>query len=163
MIMDDDAFTPTPPTPQMFERGHNVAPSISSSTAGGPGMAGQGAYYTGGTQPQHDFVDQYSDHPYAMSPSPRPQPALPLQERQQYTFGQLPSQHYDPNGMDDGLSDGHGPYSSEPQMQTSHNPEAYSGYHAYSPTVPVAAGYSAGAHARVKSTHTVIDDAYGGI
>ncbi|KAF9027333.1 hypothetical protein BDZ89DRAFT_1160862 [Hymenopellis radicata] len=155
----------------MYERGHTVAPSVTSMT--GPGVAGQGAVYYNQPQAQgpQDFRNQYSDHPYATSPPPRNQPLpQPLQERPQYTFGQAPDNNYHPNVMSDdghGNYEGHGAYSSEPQMQMAYNAEDYSGYHAYSPDM--APGYAggqagyAGAHARTKSSNTVADDAYGGI
>ncbi|KAF8909581.1 hypothetical protein CPB85DRAFT_1435608 [Mucidula mucida] len=183
MIMPDDHFASNSPAspivPQMYERGHTVAPSVTSMT--GPGVAGQGAVYYNQSQAQNpqDFRNQYSDHPYATSPPPRNQ-AQPLQERPQYTFGQ-PDNNYQPNVMSDdghGNYESHGAYSSEPQMQMAYNAEDYSGYHAYSPDT--AQGYAgahpgytdagghagyAGAHARTKSSNTLADseDAYGGI
>lgn len=185
--MPEDQFEP-PPTlpdvaPQMHQ--HTHAPSVTSVT--GPGIAGQGAFFNARPDPQ-----QYSDHPYATSPPPRMAPmpvAAPLRERQQYVFGQNPGQQM----PDEHFDNMNGVYSAEPQMQTVYNPEAYSGYHAYSPDVHHAqsagyvaegypgneyahpsGGYAAGAHpsngyvqdsshGRTKSSNTVVDDAYGGI
>ncbi|KAF5379404.1 hypothetical protein D9615_006495 [Tricholomella constricta] len=97
-------FDPVPPN--MAHRGHTVAPSIGSTN-----MAGQGAYpYNGGAGAGGS--------------------GAAIQERQMYTYGQ----GYDTNGArDDDISDlAHGgPYSSEPQMQATYNPEAYGSY-AYS-------------------------------
>ncbi|KAK0466816.1 uncharacterized protein EV420DRAFT_1505482 [Desarmillaria tabescens] len=167
IVLDEDTLDPHRPAatpPQMYERGHSVAPSITSTTS--PGMAGQGAYYA--AQSDAEQYEPYTAHPYAATPYATttappvtqgpPQPTHVLQPRPQYTFGQVPTPAQ--NVMsDDGHENMEGAYSSEPTPQAPYNQEAYGNYHAYSPDN---AGYgnTAGAHAR---TRTNDDDAYGGI
>ncbi|KAK0214925.1 hypothetical protein IW262DRAFT_251977 [Armillaria fumosa] len=168
VVLDEDTLAPHRPTataPQMYERGHSVAPSITSTTS--PGMAGQGAYYA--AQADADQYEPYGAHPYASTPyattnappvvQDPPQPTHVLQPRPQYTFGQVPATSGQNVMSDDGHENMQGAYSSEPTPQASYNQEAYSNYHAYSPD-SAAYGNSAGAHAR---TRTNDDDAYGGI
>lgn len=72
---------------------------VTTSIVSNPGMAGQGAF---GAAMVH-----------------------PVQERAQYTYGQ----EYDIYGNDDGREHAAGgAYSSEPQVQTTYNPEAYGSY-----------------------------------
>lgn len=177
MIMPEDHFATNPPAspivPQMLQRSHGPAPSVTSMTE--PGMAGQGAYTAravdGYTQPERaDFRNQYGDHPYATSAPPRAQP-VPLQERPQYVFGAAPAPPLDQSFQaqdpylahekyqypGDDYNEGQGPY---PQTEHVYNAEDYSGYHAYSPETVQHASYG-GAHARPKSTNS--EDAYGGM
>lgn len=166
MVLDEDTLAPqrsVATTPQMYERGHSVAPSITSTTS--PGMAGQGAYYAG--QGGVDQYDSYADHPYATGPytaappavQAPPQPTHVLQPRPRYTFGEVPTTSGQQVTSDDGHENTQGAYSPEPTPQASYNPEAYGDYHAYSPEGS-SYGNTAGAHMR---TRTNDNDAYGGI
>ncbi|PBK99870.1 hypothetical protein ARMGADRAFT_1008354 [Armillaria gallica] len=168
VVLDEDTLAPHRPVttaPQMYERGHSIAPSITSTTS--PGMAGQGAYYA--AQSGADQYEPYATHPYASAPyattttppavQDPPQPTHVLQPRPQYTFGQVPQSSGQNIMSDDGHENMQGAYSSEPTPQASYNQEAYGNYHAYSPDSG-AYGNSAGAHARTGMND---DDAYGGI
>jgi len=109
-----DPFNPRPPT--MIERklnSHNVAPSISSLQ--GANMAGAGAYsaHGHGSDEGHQYAEQGYDQQQAYASH------QPLQQRQQYTYGQ--SYDHEAYGLD-GSDHGHdaeynGAYSADPQPQ----------------------------------------------
>jgi hypothetical protein len=126
VMMNDsnaDPFNPRPPT--MIERhlgGHNVAPSISSTT--GAGMAGAGAYSSHGHGSEQHYADEQQ---YAAAAYPDQQHQA-IQPRQQYTYGQsYPHETgYEQHESDHGHgAEYNGAYSSEPQAQDIYAAEAY--------------------------------------
>ena len=103
---------------------HNVAPSISSTAA--DNMAGYGsAASTEATPPSMALANANAAAAAAAT----------LQERPKYVYGQNPANDASTTGsrdQDDSGSVAHGgAYSSEPQMQTSYNAEAYGSYAQY--------------------------------
>ncbi|TFK39696.1 hypothetical protein BDQ12DRAFT_664932 [Crucibulum laeve] len=124
-VADNNAGSPT--LPDMTQRGHTVAPSIS----GGPGMAGHGAY-----QGQHGDVNYGAAAVGAgVGVGAAVAAGTVLQERPRYTYGQDYTMNNASNTApaldDDGSEIAHGAYSSQPQMQAAYNPEAYGSYAAY--------------------------------
>jgi len=104
-----------PAAADMSEKGHNVAPSVSS--AAGAGMAGFGSAAAAATVP---VAKNENNAPIATAP------AVPLQERPKYVYGQEPVSSKTGGATDDDTT--HGAYSTEPQMQASYNAEAYGNY-----------------------------------
>ncbi|KDR80867.1 hypothetical protein GALMADRAFT_222460 [Galerina marginata CBS 339.88] len=104
-----------PVLPDMAERGHTVAPSLTNEQAAGIA-----------TPPSQALAAAN-----AAAAAAAAGPVAPLQERPKYVFGQIPAPTHD-NASDDDVSDvANGVYSSEPQAQMAYNAEAYGSYARY--------------------------------
>jgi hypothetical protein len=125
---------------EIREKGHNIAPSISSSMA--INIAGYGTAAGPGPTavPPSEAFAASNDGPTAVG---GPQ----LHERPKYVFGQAPDDGHPGNNDDDAT---HGAYSSHPVQQTAYDQEAYayaggSGYQDAERAYQAAAGAAASA------------------
>jgi hypothetical protein len=178
MVLDDDGadeFPAVPRPPEMVQnRENNYTSSVTSTSS--PGMAGAGAFRfqqennnkTSLENAQEYYRDnvgqQYYDQGTPVG-SAVPMQRAPLQPREQYTFGQVPTagttraavENANPFMVDDYDGEAHGAYGSAVGQ---YDNQAYDNY-AYSPQTV----HNAGAHALTHYTNKSMDesDAYGGI
>lgn len=108
--------------PDMTERSHNVAPSLSGDTM----SAAMGA----ATPPSQALAAANAASASAALAAASAASA-PLQERPKYVFGQPLDNEHDAATADDASENAGGVYSSQPIMQMEYNPEAYGSYAKY--------------------------------